>query len=78
MAGATIKIDIDDARVQLALSRVARIASDARPLFTEIGSALEASTRRRFNLGLAPDGDGWVGPCSGESAFPDLLRSVGK
>lgn len=60
MAGASFKVEVDDARVQQALSRVARIASDARPLFTEIGSALEASTRRRFDLGLAPDGTAWA------------------
>jgi phage virion morphogenesis protein len=60
MAGATIKVEVDDALVQQALSRVARIASDARPLFTEIGSALEASTRERFDQGKGPDGVAWV------------------
>lgn len=61
MAGATIKVEVDDAKVQQALARVARIASDARPLFTEIGSALEASTRERFELGKGPDGNAWEG-----------------
>lgn len=60
MAGATIKVEVDDARVQQALSRVAAIGSNARPLFTEIGSALEASTRQRFEQGQGPDGIAWA------------------
>jgi phage virion morphogenesis protein len=60
MAGATIKVTVDDERVQQALERVARIGGDARPLFTEIGSALEASTRARFDRGVGPDGVPWV------------------
>lgn len=61
MSGATIRIELDDASAQALLSRVAQGATSAAPLFTEIGSALEASTRQRIETTkVGPDGIPWL------------------
>lgn len=61
MAGAAIKIGLDDAQAQAMLSRAQAEARDARPLFTEIGSALEDSARERIaTTKRAPDGTPWL------------------
>lgn len=61
MSGARANVTLDDAAAQEMLKRVEAGARDARPLFTEIGSALEASTRERIETTkVGPDGIPWV------------------
>lgn len=60
MAGATINVTLDDVQFRNALAKLAAVGRNALPLFTEIGSALEASTRERFETGRSPDGVPWV------------------
>lgn len=61
MSGAKVRVELDDRAAQGLLDRVAAGARIARPLFTEIGSALEASTRERIQTTKrAPDGTPWL------------------
>lgn len=55
-----IEIEIDDAGVREALERLARAGRDARPALAEVGEYLIDSTRRRFQAGVAPDGQRWA------------------
>lgn len=61
MAGATIKVELDAVQADAMLRRVEAGAQNALPLFTEIGTALEASTRERIGTTkTAPDGTPWL------------------
>lgn len=61
MSGAVIRAQLDDRQAQASLDRVAAGARNALPLFTEIGSALEGSTRERIQTTKrAPDGTPWL------------------
>jgi phage virion morphogenesis protein len=56
-----MNVTLDDAAAQAMLRRVEEGARDARGLFTEIGSALEASARERIETTkVGPDGIPWV------------------
>ncbi len=59
MAGVVFNIEIDDVEVQRMLDRLLRVG-DAKPMWTEIGSALEDSTRKRFVTETDPDGNQWA------------------
>lgn len=61
VSGASIRIELDGAAALAMLTRVESGALNALPLFTEIGSALEASTRERIETTkVGPDGTPWV------------------
>lgn len=61
MAGALIKVQLDAVLAQATLGRIEAGARNALPLFEEIGSALEASTRDRIGrTKTAPDGTPWL------------------
>lgn len=60
MAGARYTFTLDDVQVQATFQRLIIGGADARPLFTEIGSALEGSTRQRFQDKESPDGIPWI------------------
>lgn len=54
-----IEIDIDDAAVTAALSRLVRALSDPEPALQEAGEYLVEAARRRFADKTAPDGTRW-------------------
>lgn len=62
MSGTQFRIELDDAAAQRMFASLhAGATSGALPLFTEIGSALEASTRERIeSTKRAPDGTPWL------------------
>lgn len=61
MTGAKFRVELDDRAAQDMMRRVETGAQSALPLFTEIGSALEASTRERIETTKrAPDGTPWL------------------
>jgi phage virion morphogenesis protein len=61
VAGALIKLHLDAVVAEATLRRLEDGARNALPLFTEIGSALEASTRDRIGrTKTAPDGTPWL------------------
>lgn len=60
MAGASFKVEIEDSQARAMFARLLRAGVNMKPLFTEIGSALEDSTRQRFELQEDPDGNAWV------------------
>jgi len=53
-------IEIDDAEVLAALAKVKERIVNPRPLLTEIGEDMEASTKKRFDTTTAPDGSAWL------------------
>lgn len=56
-----MRVELDDRQAQGFFSRMDAGARNALPLFTEIGSVLEASTRERIQTTKsAPDGTPWV------------------
>lgn len=59
MAGASFKVEVDDTAAQAAFQRLIQVGLNMKPLWTEIGSALEDSSRRRFETERAPDGQAW-------------------
>ena len=60
MAGARIRIEIDDAQARAALDRLAKAGADLTPAMKEIGETLINSTRQRFFDHEAPDGTPWA------------------
>lgn len=62
MSGVKFGVELDDAAAQAMFAAVQSGAtSGARPLFTEIGSILEASARERIeSTKRAPDGTPWL------------------
>lgn len=60
MTGTKIKIELDAVQATRLLREVETGARNALPLFTEIGSAVEASTRRRFDTAMSPEGQPWA------------------
>lgn len=83
-SAAFIQLDFDTKAALAALDRVVAASGNAQPLFSEIGSDLEASTRRRFETQTAPDDTPWL-PLSEqwrerkqEKGYPDsILRMRG-
>lgn len=61
MSGTQYRVALEDRQAQAMFDRMQREARSALPLFTEIGSALEATTRERIQTTKrAPDGTPWV------------------
>ena len=61
MSGARSTVTLDADKAVAMLARVEAGAMNGLPLFTEIGSALEASTRARIETTkTAPDGTPWL------------------
>ena len=60
MAGARIKIEVDDAEVRSALQRLAHAAANPAQALAEIGEELLKSTRARFSSKTGPDGETWA------------------
>ena len=60
MAGARIRIEIDDAQARAALDRLAKAGADLAPAMKNIGETLIDSTRQRFFDHEAPDGTPWA------------------
>lgn len=60
MSGAFLRTTLDLGDAFAYLTRIEGGLGDATPLFTEIGSGLEASTRERFETKRAPDGTPWL------------------
>lgn len=60
MAGASFKVEIEDSQARAMFARLLRAGVNMKPLFTEIGSALEDSTKQRMREEEGPDGEPWV------------------
>jgi phage virion morphogenesis protein len=60
MAGAALKLEWDDAQAQAMFGRLIAAGANLRPLYSEIGFALEDSSRERFASETAPDGTAWA------------------
>lgn len=61
MAGATIKIEVDDAEVRALFGRVAAFgAGPTRETLVDIGEYMVRATRARADLEQEPDGVPWV------------------
>jgi phage virion morphogenesis protein len=60
MAGAQIKIRVDDKAVQAALARLARDGGPLIASLKNIGEALRKSTRARFAAQASPEGKPWA------------------
>jgi phage virion morphogenesis protein len=60
MAGAALKLEWEDSQAQAMFGRLIASGSNLRPLYSEIGFALEDSTRKRFDSETAPDGTAWA------------------
>ena len=60
MAGARVRIEIDDAQARAALDRLVKAGADLTPAMKEIGETLINSTRQRFFDHEAPDGTPWA------------------
>ena len=60
MSGAKFHIKLDDSAATALFDRISQGAASALPLFTEIGSALEGTTKDRFRTKTAPDGTPWL------------------
>ena len=60
MAGARITVEIDDAQVRRALSRLAAAVADMTPAMDDVGHHLVNTTRQRFFDEQAPDGTPWA------------------
>ena len=56
MAGATLKVEIDDAEVRAALNHLIAAGRDMTPVMRNIGEHLLNTTRERFSEEKAPDG----------------------
>lgn len=62
MSGATLYVDIDDAKFRGALSRARDALGDEgmQPLLERIGNRLFNSTKARAEQQIAPDGSAWI------------------
>lgn len=60
MAGAFIKVDIDDKIVLERLAKLQRLGTNLRPAFLDIGKYLERSHRQRWDREVSPDGVKWA------------------
>ncbi|MDD2870088.1 phage virion morphogenesis protein [Neomegalonema sp.] len=59
MAGVSASVRIEDDGFRAALEALLRRSANLRPVFAEIGSALQASTEDRFENEEGPDGRAW-------------------
>ena len=60
MAGASIRIEIEDLALRRALAGALAAGEDLTPAMEEIGSFLVNETLLRFEEGRAPDGTPWI------------------
>ena len=60
MAGATLHVEVDDARVRVALDRLQAAGTDLRPVMEDVGEYLLRTTRERFRDREDPDGASWA------------------
>ena len=60
MAGATLHVEVDDARVRAALDRLQAAGTDLRPVMEDVGEYLLRTTRERFRDQEDPDGAPWA------------------
>ena len=56
MAGASIRIEFDDARIRAALQRLIDVGQHPREAMQDIATLGENSTRERFHTETGPDG----------------------
>lgn len=54
------RIEVDDRDILRELEKLTRRAEDLSPAMREIGELGVATTKRRFALGMAPDGTRWA------------------
>ena len=59
MAGASVRVRVDDKRVREALERLVRAGGDIEGALAEIGEHLIRSHRDRFARGVDPEGRAW-------------------
>lgn len=59
MAGTSIKIELDDQRINQALDQLIRAGVSLAEPLAEIGEQLLANTKDRFETGQSPDGVPW-------------------
>lgn len=60
MAGASIRIELDDRRIRTAFNRLLKAGADTGPLMRDIGEHLVNSTRERFREEEDPRGKPWA------------------
>ncbi len=60
MAGASIRIEVDDAEIAAGLRRLVEAGADLRPAMGAIADALLFSTQRRFETQSGPVGQPWA------------------
>lgn len=60
MAGASIRIDIDDKAVRRALQSLLTVADNPRSAFLEIGEFLQIAHDERFSEQVSPEGVPWA------------------
>lgn len=59
MAGASVKIEVDDKQLNAGLNALAARAGDLSEAFRDIGAFLERSHDERFKKGISPSGLQW-------------------
>lgn len=59
MAGQTLEISYDDARIRASLQRLMVLGRDQSKVMQDIANKLEQSTRQRFISQTGPDGKKW-------------------
>lgn len=75
MAGAALKVEIDDRAVLAALAERVRRAGDVTPALRDVGEALLNSTRARFDSETDPTGQRW--PQNADATLLAYLRRRG-
>ena len=60
MAGAFIKVEVDDQAILSYINELRRRGADLQPIFFEIGLYLDRATRQRWDLDVSPDGRKWA------------------
>lgn len=68
-----ITIEINDAEITAALTRLAAKLTDMTPIMEQIGRGLVTSTKDRFGKGISPDGTAWT-----PNSAVTLARKKGK
>ncbi|GGG30931.1 hypothetical protein GCM10010964_18580 [Caldovatus sediminis] len=80
MAGATIRVEIQDRALRRALARWIRLDRDPRPLLRAIGVGLAENVRDRIAAGEDPEGNPWTPLHPAYAALkrgPGILREAG-
>lgn len=80
MAGATIRVEIQDRELRRALARWVRLGRDPRPMLRAIGVGLAENVRDRIDAGEDPEGNPWQPLTPAYAALkrgPGILREAG-